>query len=215
MPQRRILPFNTHWMFSPRDDRDCARPGRVAGVWTEVHLPHNNLELPATYFSEKRTQFVSWYRKRFRLPGSLRARRIFIDFDGVMMAAVLTVTGPATLVGPNPCSLAGGVAGLYLRAGLKPGTVRLHAQAEGLGECEGEGAGEAVLNPSPLRHSRIAGSLATRGVSPAPERCMPRRLRQSRHAAPKLFELSVAVRYTYINGVKPQHRPNCAEKGVR
>jgi beta-galactosidase len=47
-------------------------------------------------------------------------------------AAVLTVTGPATLVGPNPCALTGGVTGLYLRAGTRPGLVRIEAISQGL-----------------------------------------------------------------------------------
>jgi beta-galactosidase len=46
----------------------------------------------------------------------------------------LEVTGPATLVGPNPCALVGGVTGLYLRVGIKAGTVRLTAHAPALAQ---------------------------------------------------------------------------------
>jgi beta-galactosidase len=47
---------------------------------------------------------------------------------------VLKITGPATLVGPNPCALVGGVADLYLRAGTVPGVVKLIASAPELGK---------------------------------------------------------------------------------
>jgi len=49
------------------------------------------------------------------------------------VAVTLEVTGPATLVGPNPCALAGGIAGLYLRAGTVPGKVLVKAHAAELG----------------------------------------------------------------------------------
>jgi len=36
---------------------------------------------------------VSWYRRHLVLPNSLKGRRIFLDFDGVMMAAEVFVNG--------------------------------------------------------------------------------------------------------------------------
>jgi beta-galactosidase len=49
------------------------------------------------------------------------------------VAVLLDVRGPATLVGPNPCALAGGVAAVYLRAGTRPGRVTLTVTAPELG----------------------------------------------------------------------------------
>ena len=44
-----------------------------------------------------------------------------------MTPVTLTLTGPGTLVGENPFSLAGGVGALYLRAGRRAGVVRIVA----------------------------------------------------------------------------------------
>ncbi|NLB54981.1 MAG: hypothetical protein GX811_04310, partial [Lentisphaerae bacterium] len=45
------------------------------------------------------------------------------------LAVTLELHGPGTLIGPNPCALVGGVAGLYLRAGKEVGTVTVTARA--------------------------------------------------------------------------------------
>jgi beta-galactosidase len=50
------------------------------------------------------------------------------------VVVVLEVTGPAQLVGPNPCALVGGVTGLYLRAGTTAGLVTITATAPELGQ---------------------------------------------------------------------------------
>ncbi len=50
------------------------------------------------------------------------------------VAVRIAVKGPATLVGPDPCALAGGVAGVYLRAGTAPGRVTLTVSAPELGQ---------------------------------------------------------------------------------
>jgi len=50
------------------------------------------------------------------------------------VVVTLKVTGPATLIGPNPCALIGGVTGLYLRAGTVPGAVKIIASAPELGQ---------------------------------------------------------------------------------
>jgi beta-galactosidase len=51
-----------------------------------------------------------------------------------MLPVGLEADGPATLVGENPFCLAGGVGALYLRAGRKPGTVKVTARAPRLPE---------------------------------------------------------------------------------
>jgi beta-galactosidase len=50
------------------------------------------------------------------------------------VAVLIDVDGPATLVGPSPCALAGGVAGVYLRAGTVPGRATLTVCAPDLGQ---------------------------------------------------------------------------------
>ena len=38
-------------------------------------------------------QFVSLYRRHFRMPAGLSGRRVFVDFGGVMTAATVTFNG--------------------------------------------------------------------------------------------------------------------------
>lgn len=53
-----------------------------------VHLPHTNIELPFSYFSEDAYQFTSTYQKRLSI--SMRKdRRLFVKFYGVMTKATV------------------------------------------------------------------------------------------------------------------------------
>jgi beta-galactosidase len=56
-------------------------------------VPHTNIRLPWHSFDEKSYEFVSIYRRRFRLPASARGRRVFVDFEGVMTASTVWLNG--------------------------------------------------------------------------------------------------------------------------
>jgi len=85
--QRRIFRLNHNWLFSDKmlpnatrvdfDDRKLAR----------VTIPHTNRMLPWNGFDDKSYQFVSIYRRHFKLPIELHSKRVFVDFGGVMTAA--------------------------------------------------------------------------------------------------------------------------------
>ena len=90
---RTVLSLNRDWLFCPKDDAAFAAPHRGTRGFTRVHLPHSNIELPLNYFSEQRTQFVSWYRKNIPTPTRPKEARVFVDFDGVMMKAGVFVNG--------------------------------------------------------------------------------------------------------------------------
>jgi beta-galactosidase len=47
-----------------------------------VVVPHTNARLPWHGFSEKASQFVSVYRRHFRLPPEARGRHVFVDLRG-------------------------------------------------------------------------------------------------------------------------------------
>ncbi len=90
---RRVLPLNRNWRFSPQ---------RVAGATTRefddsgfelVTVPHTNRRLPWHSFDEKSYQFVSTYRRHFRLPPAARGHAVFADFDGAMTAATVWING--------------------------------------------------------------------------------------------------------------------------
>lgn len=86
---RTIKPFNHDWLFSPNE---CSSDETDAH-FKVITLPHSNKIFPYHSFDDKEYQFVSTYKKRFLLSEKLNGRRLFIDFEGVMNAATVTING--------------------------------------------------------------------------------------------------------------------------
>ncbi len=86
---RSIIPFNTDWLFAPSE----VSPDVSDSHFERVTLPHTNKILPYHNFDNQEYQFISTYRKRFRLPEALDGRRLFIDFEGAMIASEVFVNG--------------------------------------------------------------------------------------------------------------------------
>jgi len=86
---RSIVPFNDDWLFLPEkvgtDVADTA--------FERVTLPHTNKIFPHHNFDNREYQFISTYRKRFTLPEPLNGRRLYIDFDGAMIASEVWLNG--------------------------------------------------------------------------------------------------------------------------
>jgi beta-galactosidase len=59
----------------------------------KVVIPHTNVPLPWHGFDEKTYEFVSLYRRRFRLPAGARGKHVFVDFEGVMTASTVWING--------------------------------------------------------------------------------------------------------------------------
>ncbi len=81
--------FNQGWEYAPQ---------RVAASndttpFESVTLPHTNKIFPVKNFDDAEYQFVSTYRKRFTLPEPLQGRRLYLDFDGAMLATTVTLNG--------------------------------------------------------------------------------------------------------------------------
>src|SRR5882762_7291911 len=90
---RMVLPINRRWRYSPK-----ATPGARArdfddASFTRVTVPHTNIRVPWHSFDEKSYEFVSVYRRRFRLPATARGKRVFVDFEGVMTASTVWLNG--------------------------------------------------------------------------------------------------------------------------
>ncbi len=86
---RSIIPFNHDWLYqAARVDFDAPDDGFVS-----VTLPHTNVILPYHNFDDAKYQFVSTYRKYFTLPEPLNGRRLYLDFEGAMIAATVTLNG--------------------------------------------------------------------------------------------------------------------------
>ncbi len=86
---RSILPFNDNWLYAPQD-LPLSAPD---DSFEAVTLPHTNLLLPYHNFDNFEYQFISTYRKRFTPPEPLNGRRLFVDFDGAMTSATVSING--------------------------------------------------------------------------------------------------------------------------
>ena len=90
---RRIYPLTHNWLF-----RDQAQPSATGTAFNDsafkrVTIPHTNKLLPWHGFDDKEYEFVSVYRRHFKLPVETRDRRVFVDFGGVMTAATVWING--------------------------------------------------------------------------------------------------------------------------
>ncbi len=90
---RIVLPMNRNWRYSATATASAHERAFDDSSFTRVTVPHTNLRVPWHSFDEKSYEFVSIYRRRFRLPAGARGRRVFVDFEGVMTASTVWLNG--------------------------------------------------------------------------------------------------------------------------
>jgi len=90
---RYVLPMNRDWLYGGKNKPGADQPDFDDSKFQKVTIPHANKTLPWHSLEEKDFQFVSIYRRHFRVPPQLKGRRIFVDFAGVMTAATVTING--------------------------------------------------------------------------------------------------------------------------
>jgi beta-galactosidase len=90
---RTILPINRNWKYSRTWTDAAAAADFDDSSFERVVVPHTNIALPWHSFDDKSYEFVSAYRRRFKLPTALRGQRVFVDFEGVMTASTVWING--------------------------------------------------------------------------------------------------------------------------
>lgn len=92
---RKIIDLNFNWKYSESFTEDMVRASYDDSSFEKVDIPHTNKELPYNYFDEKDFQFVSCYRKSFRLPDEAyeKGKHIFITFEGAANYAKVYLNG--------------------------------------------------------------------------------------------------------------------------
>src|SRR5215813_8978844 len=90
---RHVYAFNHNWLFSEKNLPNATRMAFNDAGFKRVTIPHTNKMLPWHGFDDKEYEFVSVYRRHFRLPLALQWQRVFIDFGGVMTAATVWING--------------------------------------------------------------------------------------------------------------------------
>ena len=90
---RSVLPINRNWRYHPAKVEGAEAAGFDDSAFERVVIPHTNTRLPWHNFDDKDYEFVSTYRRRFRLPQSAAGKRVFVDFEGVMTASTVWING--------------------------------------------------------------------------------------------------------------------------
>lgn len=90
---RRVFPLNHNWLFSEQNLPRATQSVFNDAGFKRVMIPHTNKLLPWHGFDDKEYEFVSVYRRHFRLPPEVSGQRAFVDFGGVMTAATVWING--------------------------------------------------------------------------------------------------------------------------
>ncbi len=93
VPGRQILPMTRNWRYSREKIDAATAPEFNDAHFSRVVLPHSNTQLSWHSFDDKDYEFVSTYRRRFRLPPGARGKRVFVDFEGAMTASTVWING--------------------------------------------------------------------------------------------------------------------------
>jgi len=90
---RQILPINRGWRFHPAKIDGAEAADFDDSKFQRIVIPHTNVKLPWHSFDDKDYEFVSTYRRRFRIPRGAEGKRVFVDFEGVMTASTVWING--------------------------------------------------------------------------------------------------------------------------
>jgi beta-galactosidase len=90
---RLILPINRKWRYSRTQVEGGHDKTFDDSKFDQVVIPHTNAPLPWHGFDEKSYEFVSLYRRRFKLPPAAKGKHVFVDFEGVMTASIVWING--------------------------------------------------------------------------------------------------------------------------
>lgn len=82
--------INKGWLYCPQDISGAESPSFDDTAWEMVNVPHTNKLFPHHCFGDEEYQFISWYRRKMKMPNE---PRVFLDFDAVMIAAEVFVNG--------------------------------------------------------------------------------------------------------------------------
>ncbi len=90
---RIVIPMNRNWRYSRMVAEGSHTRDFDDSSYERIVIPHTNLKLPWHSFDEKTYEFVSSYRRRFKLPAAARGKHVFVDFEGVMTASTVWING--------------------------------------------------------------------------------------------------------------------------
>lgn len=90
---RLILPINRNWRYSKTASEAARSKSFNDASFEKITIPHTNVILPWHSFDDKLYEFISVYRRKFKLPLSAHGKRVFVDFEGAMTASTVWING--------------------------------------------------------------------------------------------------------------------------
>jgi len=86
---RLIQNFNQNWLFTPHKVDENVPDSDFTGIT----IPHSNKTFTQRYVNNADYQFISTYRKYFTVPEDRTGKRVFLQFDGVMLESTVYLNG--------------------------------------------------------------------------------------------------------------------------
>jgi beta-galactosidase len=90
---RSVLAMNRNWRFKPEKIEGAQAPDFDDSHFERIVIPHTNIAFPWHGFDDKDYEFISTYRRRFKLPRDAAGKRVFVDFEGAMTASTVWING--------------------------------------------------------------------------------------------------------------------------
>jgi beta-galactosidase len=90
---RLVFSMNRNWLYSRSAVVDARMKNFDDSKFERVVIPHSNTRLPWHSFDDKQYEFVSVYRRHFKVPQGARGGHVFVDFEGVMTASTVWLNG--------------------------------------------------------------------------------------------------------------------------
>jgi beta-galactosidase len=90
---RSEIDLNGAWKFYPADNTHGPETDFDDGVWKTVTVPHTWNALDGEDGGKNYRRGVGWYRRHLRVDPSLAGKRLYLQFDGVSLAAEVFVNG--------------------------------------------------------------------------------------------------------------------------
>jgi hypothetical protein len=91
--------INTGWKHLRMDDSGASAPRSTTTSWASVTLPHTWNATDGQDGGNNYYRGIGWYRRHYTPPASAAGKRIFLQFDGANIVAVVYVNG--TMVGTH------------------------------------------------------------------------------------------------------------------
>ena len=88
-----VLPINLNWRYNRAVIAAAHEKNFDDSAFERVALPHTNVTLPWHSFDDRSYEFVSMYRRRFKLPPEAQGQHVFVDFEGAMLASTVWING--------------------------------------------------------------------------------------------------------------------------